>query len=151
MTILFGTLLATAFSDCLVDTIDQVGRLSGVPNFIIGFVVCPLAPNASELISSLQLASRKKMRNASVTFAQIYAACTMNNCMVLGVFFFMIWYKKLDWNYSAEVSSILLVTWIMGLVSSCEVTLKTFLVVVSLSLYPLSLAFVEVMHRLGLA
>jgi len=149
--IIFGTVLATLFSDTLVDAIDELCKLTGIPNFAVAFVVCPFASNASELLSSFQLASRKKLRNASVTFAQIYAACTMNNCLGLGVFLFMIWYKRLSWNYGAEVSSIILVTWFMAFVTCNETTIYTRMVVTSLALYPLSLAFVEGMHRLGVA
>merc|ERR1711988_2095103 len=101
--IIAGALFASFFSDAMVDSIDSFGGFSGIPNFVIGFVVCPLASNASETISSFQLAARKKIRNASVTFAQIYAACTMNNCTCLGIFFFMVWYKQLSWDYGAEV------------------------------------------------
>merc|ERR1712093_111176 len=76
--IVVGTALVTVFSDAMVDAIDSFGRTTGVPNFISGFVLCPYVSNASELISSLQFAARKKKKNMSVCVSQIYAACTMN-------------------------------------------------------------------------
>ena len=27
----------------------------------------------------------------------------MNNCLCLGIFFFMVWFKELKWDYGAEV------------------------------------------------
>jgi len=147
--ILLGVALATVFSDCVVDVINIVGLLTGIPNFIIGFVVCPLASNASELISSLQLAARKKKRNATVTFAQIYAACTMNNCLCLGIFFFMVWFKELKWDYGAEVTSILVVTWVVGLCTMSNTTISLWHGWLVIMLYPLSLAIIEGLQALG--
>jgi len=147
--ITFGAALATIFSDTMVNSIDSVGHITGIPNFVIGFVVCPLASNASELISSLQLASRKKKRNASVTFSQIYAACTMNNCLCLGVFMMMVWYKHLSWDYAAEVTSILVVTWVVGLCTLNDTTIPSWIAFAVIFLYPLSLALVEVLHGAG--
>lgn len=147
--ITFGAILATVFSDTIVDSIDAVGFHTGIPNFVIGFVVCPLASNASELISSLQLASRKKRRNTSVTFAQIYAACTMNNCLCLGIFFVMVWWKNLSFDYMAEVSAILLVTWTVGLCTCNQTTIPARITLSVLLLYPFSLILVEALHGVG--
>lgn len=143
--IFMGTILVTLFSDALVDNIDALGVQTGIPDFVIGFVVCPMASNASELISSLHFAASKTKRTATVTYAQIYAACTMNNCMCLGIFFFMIWYKHLSWDYASEVLSILVVTWIMALISCNDTTIKVWHGVFAIFLYPLSLALVEVL------
>jgi Ca2+/Na+ antiporter len=148
--IILGTAFASAFSDALVDAIDSFGHFSGIPNFIIGFVVCPLASNASETISSFQLASRKKARNASVTFAQIYAACTMNNCACLGIFFFLVWQKNLGWAYAAEATSIVAVSWAVAFVTMCDTTIKTAVGWAVVVLYPLTLLYVEVLHRNGI-
>jgi len=147
--IVLGTALATLFSDAIVDSIDTLGALTSIPNFVIGFVVCPLASNASELVSSLQLAARKKKRNASVTFAQIYAACTMNNCLCLGIFFFMVWFKGLTWDYGAEVACILSVTWAVAACTLCQTTIKLWVAGFVILLYPLSLALVEGLHAVG--
>jgi Ca2+/Na+ antiporter len=148
--VLVGTAIAAAFSDSMVDAIDSVGQFTGIPNFVIGFVVCPFASNASELLSSLQLASRKKTKNNCVTFAQIYAACCMNNSMCLGIFYFMVWIKDLQWNFGAEVISIVAVTWIVAFSTGFKLTVKSYIGFLALLLYPLSLAAVEAMHRIGI-
>ena len=57
-------------------------QASGIPAFFVGFVLTPLASNASELLSSLKFAGRKQQRNASLTFAQVPACwvCTAAQC-----------------------------------------------------------------------
>lgn len=148
--IVLGTALVTLFSDSMVDAIDSFGRTTGVPNFISGFVICPYVSNASELISSLQFAARKKKKNASVCFSQIYAACTMNNCLCLGVFFGVVWLRNLDWNYAVEVFSIVLITWFVAVLTCTRTTIPLWMGAVISVLYPLSLALVEVLHRLNI-
>ena len=65
--------------------------------------VTPFASNASELVSSLQFAKKKKIKNISLTYSQVYGAITMNNTMCLGLFLLVVWYRKLDWTFSSEV------------------------------------------------
>lgn len=46
-------------------------QASGIPTFFVAFCVTPLASNASELVSSLTFASRKHVKNISLTFSQV--------------------------------------------------------------------------------
>ncbi len=46
-------------------------QASHIPPFFVAFCVTPLASNASELVSSLYFASRKHMKNISLTFCQV--------------------------------------------------------------------------------
>lgn len=45
----------------------------------MAFVLTPLASNASELLSSLKFAARKRRRNASLTFAQVTVGSQCNS------------------------------------------------------------------------
>ena len=63
-----GTALVVVFSDPMVDVIGDFGDTIGVSPFYVSFVVTPLCSNASELISSLIFASRKRRKNSSLTF-----------------------------------------------------------------------------------
>jgi len=146
--IFLGTGLVTLFSDGVVNAIDAFGANTGIPNFVLGFVVCPFASNASEFISSLQFACAKKRQNMSVTFNQIYAACTMNNTLCLGVLLLLIYVKELEWDYTAEVGCILLTTWIIGL-TAVGTTVKYWYAGFAVIIYPISLVFVEVCHAFG--
>ena len=62
-----GALLVSFFSDPMVDVIDDFGVTLGVPPFYVSFIVTPFCSNASELISSLVFAARKKRKNTSMT------------------------------------------------------------------------------------
>ena len=59
-----------ASSWCLKSRPSNV-QASHIPPFFVAFCVTPLASNASELVSSLYFASRKRMKNISLTFCQV--------------------------------------------------------------------------------
>ena len=62
-----GTAIVVIFSDPMVDVIGDFGISTGIPAFYVSFVVTPFCSNASELISSLIFASKKKRKNSSLT------------------------------------------------------------------------------------
>jgi len=145
--ILLGTSLVVLFSDGVVNAIDTFGTKTHIPNFVVGFIVCPFASNASELISSIQFASSKKSKNISVTFSQIYAACTMNNTLCLGVLLVIVYVRHPKWDYTAEVGSILFATWSIGIGTGlCATTIKYGFALFALVVYPISLGLVEGLH-----
>jgi Ca2+/Na+ antiporter len=78
---LVGAALAAAFADPMVDSIGNFSAASRVPPFFVAFVVTPFASNASELLSSIIFAKRRRKRNISLTFSQVYGAVTMNNTL----------------------------------------------------------------------
>lgn len=63
-----GVALCAIFSDPLVEALSNLSKATGVAPFFVGFVLTPLASNASELVSSLKFAARKKQNNISLTF-----------------------------------------------------------------------------------
>lgn len=148
--IVLGTGLVTVFSDAMVDSISSFGKQTGISNFTMGFVVCPYISNASELLSSLQLASHKKKKTASVAFAQIYAAVIMNNCICNGVFFMLVWLRGLEWTYAVEVFGVVFIIWVVSLVTCGQTTIRMWLGVVACILYPLALGTVEISHAYGI-
>lgn len=148
--VLIGTALVTVFSDSMVDAINSFGKATGIPNFTMGFIVCPYISNASELLSSMQLAGRKKKKNASVAFAQIYAGVIMNNCLCNAVFFLLIFARGLTWNYGVEVFSILAITWTVSILTCDKHTIKLWIALAAMILYPLALIIVEVLHIMGI-
>jgi len=142
-----GVGLVTIFSDPMVEVLNDFADTVGIAPFYVSFVVCPICSNASELISSLIFAARKKRSNTSLTYGQLYGAAVMNNTMVLGIFFALIFFKGLAWTYSVETLSILLVTVAVGVIGMTRTTYRTWLAFVVLALYPLSLLFVYVMEK----
>ncbi|KAJ7554652.1 hypothetical protein O6H91_05G002100 [Diphasiastrum complanatum] len=140
-----GTLLAAVFSDPLVDAVDNFSKASGIPTFFISFVATPLATNSSEAISSLMFATRKRKKNISMTYSQIYGAVAMNNTLCLGIFLAIVAARGLIWDFSAEVTVILFVIIVMGLFAGFRTTFQTWMAVVALSLYPIAIAIVAVL------
>ena len=54
-------------------TTFSLPQASGIPAFYVAFCVTPFASNASELVSSLLFARRKRRKNISLTFSQARA------------------------------------------------------------------------------
>jgi len=141
-----GTGVVSVFSDPMVTVINDFGVTIGVPAFFVSFLVTPFCSNASEVISSLIFLSRKKRVNASLSYSQLYGAATMNNTMVLGIFYALIAFRSMPWSYTAETASILLVTLLVGLIGAFKTTYELYWGILVLSLYPLSLVFVWVLE-----
>jgi Ca2+/Na+ antiporter len=136
-----GTAIVAFFSDPMVGAISEFAVLVRISPFYIAFVLTPIASNASELISSLLFAMGKKKRNASLTYGALYGAVTMNNTMCLAIFLFMVYWRGIKWDFSAEVSVILMTTAVVGLIG-LRTTLRTFWALPVILMYPLSLAVV---------
>lgn len=142
MYLLLGTVLVGVFADPMVDAISGFSKASGIPSFFVAFIVTPLASNASELVSSLIFAAKKKKRTASLTFSQVYGAVTMNNTLCLGCFLVLVYLRGLVWEYSSEIVVILLSNVVVGVIGGLKETLPLWMVYPVLALYPLSLGIV---------
>lgn len=68
--LLVGTLIAAVVAEPLVDVVDNFSEATSIPNFFVSFIVLPLF-TASEGVSAITFASRKKIRTASLTFSQV--------------------------------------------------------------------------------
>ena len=49
-------------------------QASEIPAFFVAFCVTPFASNASELVSSLKFALRRRKKNISLTYSQVRSA-----------------------------------------------------------------------------
>ncbi|KAG1679415.1 hypothetical protein FOA52_007706 [Chlamydomonas sp. UWO 241] len=134
-----GVALCAIFSDPLVEALSTLSRETGVPPFFVGFVLTPFASNASEIVSSLAFAARKRKKNISLSLSQVYGAVTMNNTLVLGLFLLVVYYQKLDWVYSSEVLVIAIGTLAIGLLGYSGTTFKASTALPVLAIYPASL------------
>lgn len=142
MWLLLGTVLVAVFADPMVDAISGFSKATGIPSFFVAFVVTPLASNASELVSSLIFAAKKRKRTASLTFSQVYGAVTMNNTLCLGCFLVLVYVRGLVWEYSSEIVVILLGNLVLGIVGGLRETFPLWMAYPVLALYPLSLGIV---------
>ena len=142
-----GTAIVTLFSDPMVEVIDNFGTTTGIPAFLLSFILTPLCSNASEIISSFMMAMKKKRKTISLTFSQVYGAATMNATFVAAVFYALVTFRKLPWTYSAETLSIVLVSWLVGIPGSFFHTIPLWMTIHVILLYPLSLAFVYILEQ----
>lgn len=145
-----GVGLVTIFADPMCDVLDSLTNKKNksyipISAFYVSFVVTPLCSNASELVSSLIFASKKKKENISMTFAQLYGAGTMNNTLCLGIFAALVYLRDLKWYYSAEVTVIIFVQWIVGIVGF-RLTYKLWFGIVVGSLYVVSIGLVALLE-----
>jgi len=147
-TMMLGTGMVLLFSDPMVDVLTAVGERTGVPAFYVAFVLAPLASNASELIAAYNYAAKKTSSTILVSLSALQGAACMNNTFCLAVFFALIYFKGLAWEYAAETFSIIFVQACMALFSlkSKQTLLDGCLVML---LYPISLALVAVLEAIG--
>jgi len=126
----------------MVEVLGDFAVKIKIKPFFVSFLVTPYCSNASELISSLLFATKKKKDNASLVYSQLYGAATMNNTLCLGVFFAIVYFRNLAWLFTAETLAILLVTWIVGAIGSFRLHFKFYWAAIVICLYPFSLFFV---------
>ena len=149
-----GVAMVTFFSDPMCDALTALTDKKNAPSYIpigafyVSFVVTPLCSNASELVSSILLAMQKEKDKINMTFSQIYGACIMNNTLCLGVFCALIYFRDLEWYFSAEVTVIVLFEAILGAVALWyQKVYPLYLSFVVICFYPISLGMVAFMEN----
>ncbi|PRQ31082.1 putative sodium/calcium exchanger membrane region, EF-hand domain pair [Rosa chinensis] len=142
--LLVGTLIAAVVAEPLVDVVDNFSDATSIPNFFISFIILPLF-TASEGVSAITFASRKKIRTASLTFSQLYGSVTMKNVLCLSVFLALVYIRELTWDFSAEVLVILIVCVVMGVFGSFRTTFPLWTSSIAFILYPFSVALIYVL------
>jgi len=147
---LIGTILVLIFSDPMVDVLAQIGKVTGVPPFYVSFVLAPLASNASELVASYKLASRKTSGAITQSLQTLEGAACMNNTFCLGIFFFLIYYQGLAWKFCAETLSIFFVQFLVFIIVIRKKTQTTQDGLMIFAFYPVSLVFVAALEAMGL-
>ncbi|XP_050247450.1 sodium/calcium exchanger NCL-like isoform X2 [Quercus robur] len=144
--LLLGTIIAAAFADPLVDTIDNFADATSIPAFFISFIVLPLATSSRDTVSAIRLASQDKRHTASLSFSEIYATVTIHNVLSIPVFLALVYIRGLTWDFSSEVLVILIVSIVMGLLGSFRTHFPLWTSIPAILLYPFSLALIYVLH-----
>lgn len=142
-----GTLLVLVFSDPAVDVLSNIGTRLNVSAFYVSFILAPLASNASELVAAYNYGCKKTQSMMTISLSTLLGAGCMNNTFCLAIFFALIWYQKLTWNYTAETVSILFIQFFVGIVALKKVqsVMDACLVLCG---YPLSLIIVYIMQNI---
>ena len=72
-----------------------------------------MASNASELISSYNLALKKTKKTITISYSTLLGAAVMNATFCLAIFLALVYFQGLVWTFTAETLSIILVTIVM--------------------------------------
>ena len=104
-----GTLLVLVFSDPMVDIMGRMGVILNINSFYVSFVLAPIASNASELVAAYNYAKKRTTKSITTSLSTLIGAGIMNNTFCLGIFFALIFFKKLAWVFTAETTAIVLV------------------------------------------
>ncbi|KAJ6226458.1 sodium/calcium exchanger ncl [Anaeramoeba flamelloides] len=145
--LLIGTASIILFCDALVVTITKLSARIGMSPYYIAFVVAPTASNSAELFTSVIFAKKKTKNTISLVFASLYGAVIMNNTFSLAVLCGLIYYKKLIWDFTAEVISLSVVNLLLGILAIRTTTVKVFHIFWIIPLYPLSILIVYILNR----
>jgi len=145
-----GTILVLLFSDPMVDVLQAMANMTGVPAFYVAFVLSPLASNASELVASFKLASKKTKESITQSLQTLEGAAIMNNTFCLGIFYALIYYQGLAWKFTAETISIVMVQVLVGGMVLLKNKQKMIYGVIVFMFYPLSLVVVAVLEANGI-
>jgi len=147
MMLVCGTLLVTTFSDPMCEVITAFADTSGIPAFYISFILTPLASNAAEVIASLRFAAKGTQECVSLSLASLYGAACMNNTFCLSIFFALIYIRELEWDFTAETLSMLLVMWTVGL-NGLNSYYRNWQGYIIASLLPLSIMLIALLNPL---
>jgi Ca2+/Na+ antiporter len=142
-----GTFIVVFVSDPFVDCLTAWGDRLGVPTFYISFVVAPFASNASELLSAYAYAAKKTKSSITTSLSTLIGAACMNNTFCLAIFFALIYFKQLAWQFTAETASIMVIQWLIGLIAIFKSTQSFATAFVVLACYPACLGIVYGMEN----
>jgi Ca2+/Na+ antiporter len=145
-----GTILVLLFSDPMVDVLQAMANMTGVPAFYVAFVLSPLASNASELVASFKLASKKTKESITQSLQTLEGAAIMNNTFCLGIFYALVYLQGLAWKFTAETISIVLVQVLVGGMVLVKNKQKMIYGIIVFLFYPLSLVVVAVLEANGI-
>nr|XP_023928726.1 sodium/calcium exchanger NCL1-like isoform X2 [Quercus suber] len=150
--LLLGILVASFFADPLVDVVDNFAIATRIPSFFISFIILPFA-GCSDVVSALLLVSKKKPSIVGkLTFSEIYRLVTVSNIIGLSIFLSLIYIRNLEWYFSIEMLTIVIVCAAIGLLASFLTTFPPWMCAVAYTLYPFSLVLVYVLDSvLGLS
>jgi len=134
-----GTTVVVLVSDPFVDVLTNWGDRLGIPAFYISFIVAPFASNASELLSAYTYAKKKTKGAITTSLSTLIGAACMNNTFCLGIFYGLIYFGGLAWQFTAETVAIILIQWIIGLLAVAKDTQTWFVSYIILLMYPFCL------------
>ncbi|KAI3800833.1 hypothetical protein L1987_28930 [Smallanthus sonchifolius] len=137
--VLLGTVVTALVALPLIMNVSGFATDASIPSFLIPYVIIPCAINIPRLLSTINSASQKTHRAASLTLSQIYSGVFMSNMSSLTTFLLTVYIRDLAWNVSAEVLVVLIICGVMGVFTSTRTIFPLWTGYVGYLLYPTSL------------
>ncbi|KAL4589041.1 hypothetical protein LXL04_001943 [Taraxacum kok-saghyz] len=145
--LVIGIAILALLAEPLIHSVQNVSSTANIPSFFVSFIFVPLATNARAAISAIKTASQKKDRTTSLTFSELYHGVFMNNVLGFSVLLTVIYFRGLTWDFSREMSAVLIVCIIVGMTTSFMSKFAIWTSFIAYLLYPLSLIFVSVFNK----
>ncbi|XP_073123502.1 sodium/calcium exchanger NCL1-like [Henckelia pumila] len=143
--LVLGIVVLGLLAEPLVHSVRAFSKAANLPSFYIAFMFIPLASNARLAVSAITEARRKKLHTTSLTLSEIYGTVFMNNILGLAVLLALIYYRGMSWDFSAEVFVVLVVSVIIGCLSSFSTVFPIWASLLAYLMYPLSLVLVYIL------
>ncbi|XP_075477746.1 sodium/calcium exchanger NCL2-like [Primulina tabacum] len=143
--LVLGIVVLGLLAEPLVHSVRAFSKAANFPSFFIAFIFIPLASNARLAVSAITETRRKKLHTTSLALSEIYGTVFMNNILGLAVLLSLIYYRGMSWNFSAEVFMVLVVSAIIGCLSSFSTVFPIWVALLAYLLYPLSSVLVYVL------
>ncbi|KAG8386379.1 hypothetical protein BUALT_Bualt03G0142700 [Buddleja alternifolia] len=143
--LVLGVVTLGVLAEPLIHSVRGFSKAANLPSFYVAFVFVPLATSARIAVSAINEARRKKLHTTSLTFSEIYGTVFMNNILGLVVLLFLIYFRGLSWTFSAEVLVVLLVSAIIGGITSFSTIFPVGTAILAYLMYPLSLVLVYIL------
>ncbi|KAI3823971.1 hypothetical protein L1987_05417 [Smallanthus sonchifolius] len=137
--VLIGTAVTALIALPLIMNVSGFATDANVPSFLIPYFIIPCAINIPRLLSTINSASQKTQRAASLTLSQIYSGVFMSNMSSLTTFLLTVYIRDLPWDVSAEVLVVLIICGVMGVFTSTRTIFPLWTGYVGYLLYPVSL------------
>ncbi|XP_076924802.1 sodium/calcium exchanger NCL2-like [Bidens hawaiensis] len=137
--IIFGTFVTALVALPLIMNVSGFATDANIPSFLIPYVIIPCAINIPRLLSTINSASQKTQRAASLTLSQIYSGVFMSNMSSLTTFLLTVFIRDLPWDVSAEVLVVLVICGVMGVFTSMRTVFPLWTGYAGYVLYPTTL------------
>ncbi|MFS8015751.1 putative EF-hand domain pair protein CML [Helianthus anomalus] len=153
--VLLGTAVTAIVALPLIMNVSGFATEANIPSFLIPYIIIPCAINIPRLLSTINSASQKTQRAASLTLSQvflsihqsvnfyilvkIYSGVFMSNTSSLTTFLLTVYIRDLPWDVSAEVLVVLIICSVMGVFTSTRTIFPLWTGYVGYLLYPISL------------
>ncbi|CAI9292779.1 unnamed protein product [Lactuca saligna] len=137
--VLLGTIVTALIALPLIMNVVSFASATGVPSFLIPYFIIPCAINIPRLLSTINSASQKTRRAASLTLSQIYVGVFTSNMSSLSSFLLIVYIKDVPWDVSAEVLVVLVICGVMGVFTSTRTVFPLWTGYAVYLLYPTSL------------